>query len=125
MHAGGDLHLTACIVDYLTNRPQYVNTWVCVSDMVVCSTGGPGRHVLVPFLFTPYTADLTKSPPSCHLQKFFDDSPIVGLITEDDDGEHSGLIEDFVDWCLWNCLHINAGKPKKWWWISAGGNTPL
>lgn len=124
-HAGVGLHLTAWIVDYLTNQPRYISTWVCVSDMTVCSTAALEGIVLVLFLFTPYTADFTYCSPSCHLQKFSEDSAIVGLITEDDDGVYSGLIEDFVDWCPRNRLHINAWKTKEWWWISAGDNTPL
>ena len=45
-------HLTHWILDYLTNRPQYVRTRDCVSDTVVCSTGAPQGTVLAPFLFT-------------------------------------------------------------------------
>ncbi|KAI3353981.1 hypothetical protein L3Q82_018538 [Scortum barcoo] len=59
-----------------------------------------------PFLFTQYTS-------SCHLQKFSDDSAVVGLITDGDDREYRGLIQDFADWCLRNNLQINAGKTKQ------------
>ncbi|KAK3572653.1 hypothetical protein QTP86_001631 [Hemibagrus guttatus] len=52
-------------------------------------------------------------PASCHLQKFSDDSAIVGLITDDSDREYRDLIQDFVDWCQRNCLQINAGKTKE------------
>nr|XP_019946005.1 PREDICTED: connective tissue growth factor-like [Paralichthys olivaceus] len=48
-----------------------------------------------------------------HLQKFSDDSAIVGLITDDDDREYRELIKDFVDWCQWNRLQINSGKTKE------------
>ena len=51
--------------------------------------------------------------PSCHLQKFSDDSAIVGLITKEDYGEYRGLTQDFVDCCQRNCLQINAGKTKE------------
>ncbi|KAI3354945.1 hypothetical protein L3Q82_004738 [Scortum barcoo] len=51
--------------------------------------------------------------PSCHLQKFSDDSAVVGLITDGDDREYRGLIQDFADWCLRNNLQINAGKTKE------------
>lgn len=86
-HARVNLHLIEhglWVVD--TDRHQYVRTWDCVSDMVICSTGAPQGTVLVRFLVTLYTADFTNNSPSCHLQKFSDDSAIVGLITEDDDG---------------------------------------
>ncbi|KAI3363647.1 hypothetical protein L3Q82_001188 [Scortum barcoo] len=69
--------------------------------------------VLAPFLFTLYTADFSYNTPSCHLQKFSDDSAVVGLITDGDDREYRGLIQDFADWCLWNNLQINAGKTKE------------
>ncbi|KAI3352120.1 hypothetical protein L3Q82_020931, partial [Scortum barcoo] len=36
-----------------------------------------------------------------HAQKFSDDSAVaVGLITDGDDREYRGLIQNFVDWCL-------------------------
>ncbi|CAM4660025.1 unnamed protein product [Leuciscus chuanchicus] len=47
------------------------------------------------------------------LKKFSDDSAIVGLITEDDDAEYRGLIQNFVDWCQRNHLRINAGKTRE------------
>ncbi|KAI3351332.1 hypothetical protein L3Q82_005875 [Scortum barcoo] len=47
------------------------------------------------------------------LVKFSDDSAVVGLITDGDDREYRGLIQDFADWCLRNNLQINAGKTKE------------
>ncbi|KAI3371817.1 hypothetical protein L3Q82_024367, partial [Scortum barcoo] len=70
--------------------------------------------VLAPFLFTLYTCRLfIQCTPSCHLHKFSDDSAVVGLITDGDDREYRGLIQDFADWCLRNNLQINAGKTKE------------
>lgn len=105
--------LTKWITDYLTDRPQYVRTQDCVSDMLLCSTGAPQGTVLAPFLFTFYTADFRHNTPTCHLQKFSDDSAIVGLIREGDDREYRGLVQGFVDWCQLNHLQINAGKTKE------------
>ena len=96
-HTGVDHHLSGWIQDYLTNRPQHVRARDCVSDMVFCSTGTPQGTVLVPFLVTLYTADFMYRTDSCHLQKFSDDSAIVGLITEEDEWEYRGLTQDFVD----------------------------
>ncbi|XP_013889486.1 RNA-directed DNA polymerase from mobile element jockey, partial [Austrofundulus limnaeus] len=76
-YTGLDNHLITWILDYLTERPQYVRTKGCQSDKVVCSTGAPQGTVLAPFLFTLYTADFRYSSASCHLQKFSDDSAIV------------------------------------------------
>ncbi|KAI4884156.1 hypothetical protein NFI96_005461 [Prochilodus magdalenae] len=81
--------------------------------MVVCSEGTPQGTVLAPFLFTLYTADFKYSSASCHLQKFSDDSAIMGLISDGEDREYRELTKDFVEWCQKNCLQINAGKTKE------------
>ncbi|KAL0192386.1 hypothetical protein M9458_010682, partial [Cirrhinus mrigala] len=112
-YMGVDHHLSTWILDYLTNRPQYMRVRDCESDIVVCSTGAPQGTVLAPFLFTVYTADFMFSSATCHLQKFSDDSAIVGLIMDDDDMEYRERIQDFVDWCQRSCLQINAGKTKE------------
>ena len=111
--AGVDHHLTGWILDYLTDRPQYVRTRGSVSNTVVCSTGAPQGMVLAPFLFTLYTADFSYNTPTCHLHKFSDDSAIVGLITDGDDMEYRGLTQDFVGWCQRNHLQINTKKTKE------------
>ena len=81
--------------------------------MVFSSTGAPQGTVLALFLFTLYTADFMYSSPNCHLQKFSDDSGIIGLITDEDDRECRELTHDFVDWCLRNHVLINAVKTKE------------
>ncbi|KAI4884870.1 hypothetical protein NFI96_029910, partial [Prochilodus magdalenae] len=110
---GLDHHLTTWTLDYLTNRPQYMWTQDCQSDMVVCSTGAPQGTVLAPLVFTLYTADFKYSSANCHLQKFSADSAIVSLISDGDDREYRELTKDFVEWCQRNCLQINAGKTKE------------
>ena len=112
-HAGVSHQLTSWLVDFLTNRPQFVRTKGCVSDTVVCSTGAPQGTVLAPLLFTIYTADFTHHTTNCHLQKFSDDSAIVGLINNGDENEYRELNQNFVAWCQRNCLRINAGKTKE------------
>ncbi|KAI3354913.1 hypothetical protein L3Q82_004704 [Scortum barcoo] len=92
---------------------QFVRVQGFESDRLLCSTGAPQGTVLAPFLFTLYTADFSYNTPSCHLQKFSDDSAVVGLITDGDDREYRGFIQDFADWCLRNNLQINAGKTKE------------
>ncbi|KAI3367289.1 hypothetical protein L3Q82_008332 [Scortum barcoo] len=107
--------LTDCITDYIN---FCVETTVptkrdCVSDVVVCSTGAPQGTVLSPFLFTLYTSDFTYSTDSCHLQKFSDDTAIVGCVSEGNDCEYRKVIMDFVDWCELNHLQVNASKTKE------------
>ena len=112
-HSGVDHLLTSWILDYLTDRPQYVRAQGCQSDTIICSTGAPQGTVLAPFLFTLYTADFTHNTANCHLQKFSDDSAIVGLITHGDDTEYRELTQDFAVWCQRNHLQLNAGKTKE------------
>ena len=111
--AGVDPSLTAWTIDYLTNRPQYVRLHSCVSDVVVCSTGAPQGTVLSPFLFSLYTSDFRHNTDSCHLQKFSDDTAIVGCVSEGNDLEYKEVIANFVDWCGQNHLRINASKTKE------------
>ena len=75
--------------------------------------GGPSRTGPCSILLHPLQCRLHLHSPSCHLQKFSDDSAIVGLSTDEDDREYRGLMQDFVDWCQRNCLQINAGKTKE------------
>ncbi|CAJ1076393.1 hypothetical protein L3Q82_010059 [Xyrichtys novacula] len=100
-------------MDYLTDRPQFVRPQNCVSDMVVCSTGAPQGTVLSPFLFTLYTSDFSYNSGSCHLQKFSDDTAIVGCVSSWDEQEYRTVITDFVNWCGTNHLQLNASKTKE------------
>ncbi|KAI3367570.1 hypothetical protein L3Q82_026417 [Scortum barcoo] len=62
---------------------------LCVRcGVVVCSTGAPQGTVLSPFLFpcTLYIGlHILYSTDSCHLQKFSDDTAIVGCVSEGND----------------------------------------
>ncbi|KAI3363548.1 hypothetical protein L3Q82_012140 [Scortum barcoo] len=53
------------------------------------------------------------STDSCHLQKFSDDTAIVGCVSEGNDCEYRKVIMDFVDWCELNHLQVNASKTKE------------
>ncbi|KAI3360306.1 hypothetical protein L3Q82_014613 [Scortum barcoo] len=77
------------------------------------NTGGRKGTVLSPFLFTLYTLDFTYSTDSCHLQKFSNDTAIVGCVSEGNDCEYRKVIMDFVDWCELNHLQVNASKTKE------------
>lgn len=110
---GVDQHLAAWTTDYLTDRPQYVRLRNCVSDVVFCSTGAPQGTVLSPFLFTLYTSDFKHNTPHCHIQKFSDDTAIVGCVSEGNDLEYREVIRDFVSWCELNQLQLNTSKTKE------------
>ncbi len=84
------------LMDYLSNRPQYVRMHNCVTQVVMCSTGVPQGTVLAPFLLyflyiTFYISDFQYNSKNCHLQKFSDDSAIVGCIKEHDESEYREL----------------------------------
>ena len=66
---GVNQHLMSWILDYLTNRPQYVRTQDYVSDTIICSTVTHREQTWTPFLFTLYTTDFYHQSPHCHLQK--------------------------------------------------------
>ncbi|XP_056229635.1 uncharacterized protein LOC130167451 [Seriola aureovittata] len=110
---GVDHYLAAWMIDYLTNRPQYVRLRHCVSAVVLCSTGAPQGTVLSPFLFTLYTSDFTHNTTHCHVQKFSDDTAIVGCVSEGNEQEYRTVIGDFVSWCKINQLQLNASKTKE------------
>ena len=113
MEMGVDSHLVAWITDYLTDRPQYVRLGDCRSDIVVSSTGAPQGTVLSPVLFTLYTSDFQYNSESCHVQKFADDTPIVGCVRNGQEEEYRKLIQDFVEWCNSNHLRLNTTKTKE------------
>lgn len=72
-----DTPLITWITDYLTGQPHYVRLKSCCSDSIV-STGAPQGIVLFPFLFTSILQTSRYRSESCHLQRFPDDSAIVG-----------------------------------------------
>ncbi|TWW77898.1 cGMP-dependent protein kinase 2 [Takifugu flavidus] len=118
--AGVNCHLAAWTTDYLTNRLQYVTVpprthsrGDCESEVVVCSTGAPQGTVLSPFLFTLYTSDFSHNSDSCHLQKFSNDTAIVGRVSEGNELEYREVITNFVAWCELNHLRINTSKTKE------------
>ncbi|KAI4899536.1 hypothetical protein NFI96_002056 [Prochilodus magdalenae] len=101
-----DMHLVTWITDYLTGRPQHVRIKDCSSDTVISSTGAPQGTVLSPVLFTLYTSDFKYNSELCHMQKFSDDTAIVGCVRNGQEREYRSLLfEDFCgEWCTTNHL---------------------
>ncbi|XP_017331588.1 RNA-directed DNA polymerase from mobile element jockey [Ictalurus punctatus] len=81
----------------------------------MCNTGAPQGTVLSPFLFTIYTSDFNSDYNSgtCHLQRFSDDSSIVGCISEEKEEEYRGVVESFLRWSVDNHLQLNISKTKE------------
>ncbi|KAI3360661.1 hypothetical protein L3Q82_002527 [Scortum barcoo] len=110
---GVDPQLMDWISDYLTGRPQYVGLKDITSDTVVSSTGAPQGTVLAPLLFTLYTSDFCYNSELCHIQKYTDDTAIVGCIRDDREEEYRRLVGDFAAWCHTNHLQLNTSKTKE------------
>ena len=98
---------------YLVPRPQFVKLDDAVSDVIWTKTGAPQGTVLAPFLFVLYTADCRHSEAKCHMQKFSDDTVLIGLINKDDDRAYKKEIDLFVRWCDDNFLLLNVEKTKE------------
>ncbi|XP_060781055.1 uncharacterized protein LOC132888977 [Neoarius graeffei] len=113
LQMGVDTCLVSWITDYLTKWPQFVRLGDFTSETVVSSTGAPQGTVLSPVLFTLYTTDFKYNSESCHLQKFSDDTAIVGCIKNGQEGEYRSLVDDFVGWCRTNQLQLNTTKTKE------------
>ncbi len=50
---------------------------------------------------------------SCHLQKYSDDSAIVGCISGGVETEYRTTVDNFVTWCERNHLQLNVTKAKE------------
>jgi len=50
---------------------------------------------------------------SCHLQKFSDDSAVLGCIREGEEGEYRTLVDNFVEWSEQNHLRLNVSKIRE------------
>lgn len=76
--AGSDERLAAWIINYLSDRTQYLRTNGCVSDVVACSKGALKGMVLSLFLFTLCTVEIKNI--LYPFKKFLDDLAFVGCI---------------------------------------------
>ena len=118
-----DFHTASWILDYLTDRPQFVRlTYVgnttsfsraIYSSVLFTNSGAPQGTVLSPFLFSLYTSDCRHSQVTCPIVKFADDTGMTGLITDDDDLTYRQEIDSFVSFCDNNFLELNVGKTKE------------
>ena len=106
---------TTWILDYLTNRTQFVllKQANCRSDVLISNTGAPQGTVLAPFLFTIYTSDIRSNYSSCQIVKYADDTALIGLIDKDDNVAYLKQIQEFVDYCDENFLLLNVSKTKE------------
>ena len=108
-----DEQLTVWTINYLTNRPQYVRLHDCASEVVVSSIRALQGTVLSHFLLSLYNSDFRYNSDHCHIQKFSDDTAIIGCVSDGNDKEDREVICDFVGWCKTNTLQINASNKKR------------
>ena len=112
------------ILDYLTNRPQFVKinspsadpksgSQLFMSDTVFTNTGCPQGTVLSPYLFSIYTSDSRESHEQCSLCKYADDTALTGLIVNEDYVHYINALNTFVNWCESNFLELNVDKTKE------------
>ncbi|KAI4876536.1 hypothetical protein NFI96_002224 [Prochilodus magdalenae] len=101
------------VLDFLTNRPQSVRIHNLTSSTTILSTGSPQGCVLSPLLFTLLTYDCSPIHPGCLIEKFVDDTAVVGCITNSDESGHRQEVEHLEGWCRKNNLCINVKKTKE------------
>ncbi len=108
-----NMYLISWILEFLTNRTQYVNFCNSRSGVITTNTGAPQGCVVSPVLFTIYTNDCSINTNSTKLIKFADDSTIQGLIQNDDEREYFDYINLFTNWCDEHFLLLNVKKTKE------------
>ena len=108
-----NIYLVSWILEFLTNRTQYVNFCSSKSSVITTNTGAPQGCVISPVLFTIYTNDCSINTDNIKLIKFADDSTIQGLIQNDDDRDYFDFIEYFTNWCDNHYLLLNVRKTKE------------
>ena len=111
------------VLGYLTNRLQFVQLKpkshtaesrpATVSTALVTNTGAPQGTVLSSSLLTPYTADCRASQDDCTINKYADNTVLIGMITGDDDSHYRQEVDRFFDWGDRNCLKLNVSDTKK------------
>ncbi|KAF7654199.1 hypothetical protein LDENG_00072850, partial [Lucifuga dentata] len=73
------------ILDFLSERPQFVRVGKNTSSVITLSTGSPQGCVPSLLLFTLMTHDCVARSTPNHIIKYADDTTVVGLIRNDDD----------------------------------------
>ena len=93
---------------------QYVRLNGLLSSAIRTNTAVPQGTVLAPFFFALYTADCRSTDESCLAAvQFADDTELVGKIRNDEDTIYHKQIENYVNWCDTNYLHLNVSKSKE------------
>ena len=106
-------NLQLFILDFLTDRQQYVKTSQEKSSLITTNTGCPQGCVLSAFLFVLYTNQLCMNNNNVKIIKYADDTVVIGLIHNDDETEYRNGIDFVSEWCNQNYLDLNVTKTKE------------
>ena len=101
------------ILNFLTNRTQYVKTSNGNSSPITINTGAPQGCVLSAFLFIVYTNDLCINDENVKGIKYADDTVVQGLIKNNDESSYFKIITYAIQWCKENFLILNVAKTKE------------
>ena len=101
------------VLDFLTDRKQYVRTEIELSSTTSINTGAPQGCVLSAFLFIIYTNALSLCSTTCKIIKYADDTVVIRLINNDHEQEYRDTVSYVSSWCNENHLNLNAGKTKE------------
>ncbi len=106
-------NLQLLILDFKTNRQQYVRTSHEKSTLITTNTGGPQGCVLSAFLFVVYTNLLAMNNNKIKIIKYADDTVVIGLIENNDETDYRNAIDFVSEWCSQNFLNLNVTKTKE------------
>ena len=105
-------NLIGWLLDFLTQRKQYVRINNTISNIITINTGAPQGCVLSPTLYTMYTNDFRVTKSDTKMLKFADDTAIQGLLSTND-VSYFEEINRFIQWCKTNFLILNVSKTKE------------
>lgn len=105
-----DSTLVSWVTDCLTGRPPVQITGLCVRADRKQHRFATGTCFCSFFLSLFYTSDFSYLSKTCLLQKFSDDTAILGCICDGKEGEYRSLVDNFVDWCQHNQVKCQEDK---------------
>ena len=94
-------------------RPQVVRVGSNTSATLILNTGAPQGCVLSPLLYSVFTHDCMARHDSTPIIKFADDTPVVGLISDNDERAYREEVRYLAGWCQNNNLYLNVTKTKE------------
>ena len=118
LHMNVNKHICAWILEFLTNRPQFVRLRIdsktFFSETRTINIGSPQGTCISPALFTIYTDECRSENDLVKIIKFADDTAILALMnTKVNSDVFLCQISRFVSWCNDHSLQLNVSKTKE------------